>query len=88
MWEQPKANQNSIQEEIESTMNSRNACYHSVLKLLSSSFLSKNKKIKADSTRALKTRRLRRPTKRVATPTEFSNEEIYKNSRSNLDERC
>jgi len=42
---------------------------------------------KADSTRALKTRRLRPPTKRVATPTEFSNEEIYKNSRSNLDER-
>jgi len=42
---------------------------------------------KADSTRALKTRQLRRLTKRVATPTEFSNEEIYKNSRSNLDER-
>ena len=43
--------------------------------------------LKADSTRALKTRQLRRLTKRVATPTEFSNEEIYKNSRSNLDER-
>ena len=42
---------------------------------------------KADSPRALKTRQLRRLTKRVATPTEFSNEEIYKNSRSNLDER-
>ena len=41
---------------------------------------------KADSTRALKTRQLRRLTKRVAKPTEFSNEEIYKNSRSNLDE--
>ena len=42
---------------------------------------------KADSTRALKTRQLRRLTKRAATPTEFSNEELYKNSRSNLDER-
>ena len=42
---------------------------------------------KADSTRALKTRQLRRVTKRVATPTEFSNEEIYKNTGSNLDER-
>jgi len=43
--------------------------------------------LKADSTQALKTRQLRRLTKRVATPTEFSNEEIYKNLRSNLDER-
>ena len=42
---------------------------------------------KADSTRALKARQLRRLTKRVATPTEFSNEEVCKNSRSNLDER-
>ena len=42
---------------------------------------------KADSTRALKTRRLKRHTKRVVTPTEFSNEELCKNSRSNLDER-
>ena len=42
---------------------------------------------KADSTRALKTRRLKRQTKRVVTPTEFSNEELCKNSRSNLDER-
>ena len=42
---------------------------------------------KADSTRALKTWQLRRLTKCVATPTKFSNEEIYKNSRSNLDER-
>ena len=41
----------------------------------------------ADSTRALKTRRLKRPTKRVATPTKTFNEEIYKNARSNLDER-
>ena len=45
------------------------------------------KEAKADSTRALKARQLRRLTKRVATPTEFSNKEIYKNSRSNLDER-
>ena len=35
-------------------------------------------RFKADSTRALKTRPLKRPTKRVATPTECSNEEIYK----------
>ena len=42
---------------------------------------------KADSTPALKTRQLRRPTKRVATPTEIFNEEIYKNALSNLDER-
>jgi hypothetical protein len=43
--------------------------------------------LKADSIRALKTRQLRRPTKRVATPTETFSEEIYKNARSNLDER-
>jgi hypothetical protein len=43
--------------------------------------------LKADSTRALKTRQLRRLTKRVAMPTELSNEEIYKYARSNLDER-
>ena len=42
---------------------------------------------KADSTRALKTRQLRRLAKRVGTPTELSNEEIYKYARSNLDER-
>jgi len=34
-------NQNSIQEEIKSTLNSGNACYHSVQNLLSSSLLSK-----------------------------------------------
>jgi len=39
-------NQNSIQEEIKSRLKSGNACYHSVQKLLSSSFLSKNLKIK------------------------------------------
>jgi hypothetical protein len=39
-------NQNSIQEEIKSRLNSQNACYHSVQNLLSSSLLSKNLKIK------------------------------------------
>jgi len=34
-------NQNSIQEEIKSTLKSGNACYHSVQNLLSSSLLSK-----------------------------------------------
>ena len=39
-------NENSIQEEIKSRLKSGNACYHSVQKLLSSSLLSKNVKIK------------------------------------------
>ena len=39
-------NQNSIQEEIKSWLKSRNACYHSVQNLLSSSLLSKNLRIK------------------------------------------
>ena len=39
-------NQNSIQEEIKSSLKSRNVCYHSVQNLLSSSLLSKNRKIK------------------------------------------
>ena len=39
-------NQNSIQEEINSRLQSRIACYHSVHNLLSSSLLSKNTKIK------------------------------------------
>jgi len=39
-------NQNSIQEEIKSSLKSGNACYHSVHNLLSSSLLSKNLKIK------------------------------------------
>jgi len=43
-------NQNSIQEEIKSRLKSGNACYHSVQKLLSSSLLSKNLKIKIYST--------------------------------------
>jgi len=38
--------QNSIEEEIKSRFNSGNACHHSVQNLLSSSLLSKNKKIK------------------------------------------
>ena len=38
--------QKSIQEEISSRLKSRNACYHSVQNLLSSSLLSKNLKIK------------------------------------------
>jgi hypothetical protein len=38
-------NRNSIQEEIKSRLKLRNACYHSVQDLLSSSFLSKNTKI-------------------------------------------
>jgi len=38
--------QNSIREEIKSRLNSRNACYNSVQKLLSSSLLPKNLKIK------------------------------------------
>jgi hypothetical protein len=39
-------NQNSIPEEIKSTLGSGNACYHSVQNLLSSRLLSKNLKIK------------------------------------------
>jgi len=38
-------NQNSIQEEIKSRLKSKNACYHLVQNLLSSSLLSKNIKI-------------------------------------------
>jgi hypothetical protein len=39
-------NQNSVQEEIKSRLKTGNVCYHSVQKLLSSSLLSKNIKIK------------------------------------------
>jgi hypothetical protein len=39
-------NQNLIQEEIKRRLNSGNACYHSVQKLLSSCLLSKNVKIR------------------------------------------
>ena len=42
--------QNSIQEEIKSRLKSRNACYHLVQNLLSSSLLSKNIKIKIHRT--------------------------------------
>ena len=43
-------NQNSIQEEIKSRLNLQNACYHPVQKLLSSSLLSKNLKLKIHRT--------------------------------------
>jgi len=43
-------NQNSIQEEIKSRLKSGNACYHSVRNLLSSSWRSKNLKIKMHRT--------------------------------------
>jgi len=43
-------NQNSIQEEIKSSLKLGNACYYSVQDLLSSSLLSKNLKIKIYST--------------------------------------
>jgi hypothetical protein len=43
-------NQNSIQEEVKSRLESGNACYHSVQVLLSSSLLSKNTKIKIHRT--------------------------------------
>jgi len=39
-------NQNSIQEEIKSRLNSGNACYNSVQNMMSPSFLSKNTNIK------------------------------------------
>jgi hypothetical protein len=39
-------NQNLIQEEIKSRLNSGKACYHSVQNLLSSRLLSKNVKVK------------------------------------------
>ena len=39
-------NHNSIQEETKSRLKSRNACYHSVQNILSSSLLSKNLNIK------------------------------------------
>jgi hypothetical protein len=39
-------NQNSIKEEIKNGLKSGNACYHSMLNLLSFSLLSRNMKIK------------------------------------------
>ena len=44
---------NSIQEEIKSRLKSWNACYHSVLNLLSSKLLSRNIKIKIHRTTIL-----------------------------------
>jgi len=46
-------NQNSIVEEIKSSLRSGNACYHSVQDLLSSRLLSRNLKIKIYRTRIL-----------------------------------
>ena len=46
-------NQNSIQKEIKSRLKLRNACYHSVQNLFSSSLLSKNLKIKIYRTKIL-----------------------------------
>jgi len=43
-------NQNSVQEEIKSSLKSGNVCYHSVQNLLSSSLLSKNLKIRIHRT--------------------------------------
>ena len=43
-------NQNNIQEEIKSRLNSGKACYHSVQNLRSSNLLSKNVKIKIQGT--------------------------------------
>ena len=45
-WGRNLSNQNSIAEEIKSTLRSGNACYHSVPNLLSSRLLSKNFKMK------------------------------------------
>jgi hypothetical protein len=42
--------QNRIHEEIKSTLNSGNACYHSVQSLLSSRLLSRNVKVKIHKT--------------------------------------
>jgi len=49
----PLTNQNSIQEEIKSRLNSGNACYYSVQNILSSSLLSKNLQIKIYKTISL-----------------------------------
>jgi hypothetical protein len=46
-------NQNLIQEEIKRSLNSCNACYHSVQKLLCSRLLSKNLKVRAYKTTIL-----------------------------------
>ena len=46
-------NQNSTQEEIKSRLKAGNSCYYSVQTLLSSTFLSKNLKIKIYKTKIL-----------------------------------
>jgi hypothetical protein len=46
-------NQNLIREEIKRKLNSGNACYHSVQKLLSSRLLSKNLNIRIYKTKIL-----------------------------------
>ena len=46
VWVSALMNQNSIQEEIKSTLKSDNACYHSVQNLLSSNLLSKNYRLR------------------------------------------
>ena len=46
IWEQTLTNKNSVQEEIKSRLKLENACYYSVQKLLSSSLLTTNLKIK------------------------------------------
>jgi hypothetical protein len=45
--------QNCIQEEIKSRLNSGNVCYHSVQSLLSSRLLSRNVKVKTNKTMIL-----------------------------------
>ena len=51
IWEQPE--QTKIHDKIKSRLKSRNTCYLSVKNLLSSSFLSKNLKIKIYTTISL-----------------------------------
>jgi len=50
MFEKALTNQNCTHEDINTSRNSRNACYHSVHNILSSSLLSKNIKIKVHRT--------------------------------------
>jgi len=49
-WGTTLSNQNSIVDEIKNRLNSRNACYHSVQNLLSSSLIFKNGTIKIHRT--------------------------------------
>jgi hypothetical protein len=52
-WETTLTNQNDIHDEIESRLNSGNACCHSVQHLLSSRLITKNLKIKICKTMIL-----------------------------------